>query len=238
MGLKDEAYKVLREDLLKVRPDLSDREVILCPLCLREIPQTDIITSGIEHIIPQVVVQNDPVAYKTLANKNQRCGITVLCRQTRNIKSNGKILNDGCNGFKGRTYDWAIKNILDDKPHKQEELQFRHGVALLTMGYLGAFQIFGYSYILRPELDEIREQFDFPDERKTNWLLNVHYFMQPGLTEIVATSTGHPFVVGGIMNSVAPLEVFFRRTTIKLPNGWTFKNIVRTLDSLLPINEE
>jgi hypothetical protein len=238
MGLKDESYKVLREDLLKVRPDLSNREVLLCPLCLCEIPEADIMASGIEHIIPQVVVRNDPDAYRTLANKNQRCGITVLCRQSRILKSNGDTLRNGCNGYKGQTYDWVTRNILDDQPRTIEDLQFRHGVALLTMGYLGAFQIFGYSYILRPELDEVREQFDFPNERRTNWLLNVHYSMQPGLTEIVATSTGQPFVVGGVMNGTAPLEVYFRRTAIELPSGWTFQNRVRTLESLLPINEE
>ena len=126
MGLKEEAYNVLREDLLKVRPDLASREVILCPICLREISKEEIIATGIEHIIPQVSVKSDPDAYKTLANKNQRCGITVLCRQARAIKATAQVSKDGCNGFKGKTYDWSLKTLLDDQVHTPSELRFRH----------------------------------------------------------------------------------------------------------------
>jgi hypothetical protein len=97
MGLKEEAFDVLYKDLCAFDSSYAGREAILCPICWREIPRAEVIAAGIEHIIPQNVVANDSAAAAALATKNQRCGITVLCRQSRTI--NGKEVKDGCNGF-------------------------------------------------------------------------------------------------------------------------------------------
>jgi len=42
-------------------------------------------------------------------------------------------------------------------------------------GLLGGVPILGYEYILRPELDEIRQQFDYPEHRMTQYLDQAKY---------------------------------------------------------------
>ncbi|WP_339745968.1 hypothetical protein [uncultured Rubinisphaera sp.] len=232
MGLNEEAFDVLYKDLCEFDSTYVGRDVILCPICWREIPKADVITTGIEHIIPRNVVANDSSAAAELATKNQRCGITVLCRQPRTI--NGKEVKDGCNGFKGSAYDRLFRHLFDDKDHTEVELRHRHGVAILIMAYLGAFQTFGYSYIRRNELDEIREQFDFPDDRKTGWLECAMFSLRPLANPIVATEVGQPFVVGGLMNEDTPLHVLFRRCQAYLPHGHWNSTGVESLNTLLP----
>lgn len=230
MGIKDEAFAVLHESLCHIRPDYLNHDVILCPICLREISKETILDSGIEHIIPRVATKKDKGT--SLATLNQRSGITVLCREPRTIGT--ATCKDGCNGFKGKTYDWAVQNLLDDKDRNPNELNNRHAVAILIMAYLGAFQAYGYDYILRPELDEIRKQFDNPDVNATNWLPMAKYNLRPGETSIVTTSTGHPFIYGGMVTNNAPLHIVFRRCQAYLPGGHWDSVGVRTLKSLLP----
>lgn len=233
MSLNEEAFEALHENLVSVRPELKSEQIVLCPFCLREISRDSVLKGGVEHILPQGVVKADSPTLKRLGTLNQRCGITVLCRQERSLKSNGKIYLEGCNGIKGSIYDRLFKDLFDGRKHKTEELKHRHGVAILMMAYLGAFQNFGYEYILRSDLDEVREQFDYPDARKTN-LLEQAQFNLLGGNQIVSTTAGNPFIFGGISTTSAPLHVLFRRCQAYLPGGyWEIKQGVRYLTTLL-----
>jgi len=103
------------------------------------------------------------------------------------------------------------------------------------MGYLAAFQWFGYEYILRDELDEIRQQFDYPHVRQTVYLDKVRYDLQPDQDLLVATRSGQPFVFGGDLQGGAPLQVIFRRCQMYLPGGhWRLNTAVRHLENLIP----
>ena len=237
MSIRSQAFRVLHEDLQLLRPDVTERDAILCPICLREIPRGRVLEGGIEHIIPQVVVKQDAPDLASLGSRNQRAGITVLCREPRTIESTGALLKDGCNGFKGSTYDWLLRRVLDDKPHTSVEFSHRHGVAILIMAYLGAFQSFGYDYVLRPELNEVRRQFDHPDDSVTSWLDHARFELEPPREQVVTTESGLPFLFGGILNPEAPLHVIFRRCEAYLPQGhWTSRGVA-PLESLLGMNE-
>jgi len=101
-GLKEEVFEILRENLLAVKPEYASKDVVLCPLCLREITRVEALVSSVEHIIPQVATKGDTAKDRSLATKNQRCGITLSCRREWSCKSDGYISKDGCNGLKGR----------------------------------------------------------------------------------------------------------------------------------------
>lgn len=231
MGLKDEAFDVLYRDLCAHDSRYVGKDVLLCPMCLCRIPKDEVLARGIEHIIPQNVVGADAPTTAGLGTKNQRCGITVLCRQPRLVS--GKEAKDGCNGFKGSTYDRLFKYLFDDKDHEKAELSHRHRVAILVMAYLGAFQYLGYSYILRNELAPVREQFNFPDDRKTDWLDGAEFSLAPP-AQVIATETGQPFIIGGLFQRDAVLHVMFRRCEAYLPGGHWAATGVDLLDSLLP----
>jgi hypothetical protein len=235
MSINQQAYELLHENLAAVRPEFADRDVILCPICLREIPRTAVVTCGVEHIIPQNVVKSDPSDFAALGTKNQRCGITVLCRAERVCQSDRRVCKDGCNGMKGRLYDRLFQGLFETGTHVHSDFTHSHGVAILIMAYLGAFQRFGYEYILRLELDPIRTQFDFPNERKTTWLDTARYCLAEDTAQIVATSVGQPFIFGSIVTQTAPLEVMFRRCHALLPSGHRIlSKMPRRLELLLP----
>lgn len=123
-------------------------------------PRRRLLLLGLNILFPKMWSPTIPHLLRHWRRKINGCGITVLCRQPRTI--NGKEFKDGCNCFKGSAYDRLFRHLFDDKDHTKPELRHRHGVAILIRAYLGAFQTFGYSYIRRNEIDEIREQFDFP----------------------------------------------------------------------------
>jgi len=226
MSIPEQTFDALHRNLVEKNVAYSDRDVVLCPICLREISRDYFLASGVEHILPRNILKDDDKGKRRLGSINQRAGITVLCRQERTCVSDGKACVDGCNGLKGRLYDRLYKGLLDDADHADANLMHRHSVAILVMAYLGAFQHFGYDYILRPELDDIRAQFDFPDSRKTNWLDHAKYCTAESKSQIVVTVLGTPFIVGGITTPDAPLHVLFRRFSAYLPRGhWQSKGV-------------
>lgn len=205
-NMKEEAFQVLYRNLIAVTPQYSDREVILCPICLAEIAKDAVIKLGVEHIIPKVAVKDDPPHLtgstpKNMITQNQRSGITVLCRR--------------CNGLKGSRYDRAIGYWLSGGNYETTPLTHRQYVAVLIMGYLGAFQTFGYEYILRPELDEIRRQFDFPEATITAWLSHIRIL--PTFHGVFTTEDGNPFLRLMPTHEDSCLELIFRKFWVVLP---------------------
>jgi hypothetical protein len=218
-GLREQTYEALRRNLIAVRPDLTERDVILCPICLREFSRHDAMQWGVEHIIPQAAARRDNKPTEPETTRNQRCGITFLCRAPRICASTGERANNGCNGLKGNFYDQHMFQFLDDSIHHPEEFEHRHGVAILVMGYLAAFQYFGYEYILRRDLDLVREQFDYPNERRTAWLDFAQYSMASLPIHTNITESGTPFIFGQDLNPNALLTMTFRRCRVTLPEG-------------------
>lgn len=226
MSIAEQTFSVLNKNLCDFRPEYAGRNVIICPICLREISKAEVLRNGIEHIIPRNVIREDCPKNSQLGTINQRCGITILCRKKRLAKNDNRFLNNGCNGLKGSLYDRIFRNLFGNEKHESSQFTHRHGVAILLMAYLGAFQYFGYDYILQTEFDEIREQFDFPDTPKTDWLNYAQYDLNKVKSQFVATTLGLPFVFGGVMTQDAPLQIFFRRCRTLLPKGhWQAKGI-------------
>jgi hypothetical protein len=216
-------FHILRHNLIHVRPGYTDRDVILCPLCLREISIEQL--DAVEHIVPRNLLENDP-RYMKKISLSRRAGLTVLCRHPRTTETDQPARN-GCNGWKGQKYDLLFKGMLQGRRIAVSELKHRHAVAVLIMAYLGAFQRLGYEYILRSELDDVRRQFDYPDKRVTTWLEHAHVNPAPvdPNGQPWATTSGLPFVFGGSFTAKAPLEIFFRRFSARLPSGhWAVKN--------------
>lgn len=230
-SLANEVFSVLLADLRSL-PGYEARTSILCPMCLSDITLDELRVGGIEHIIPRNAVRDDPVDMRDIATQNQRCGITALCR-TRRIHPGGADIAHGCNGWKGSKYDFAFRGLLDSEAHHADELSNRNAVGILLMAYLGAFQCLGYSYILQDTLGVIRSQFMEPDRVVTSWLDHALYCLPKPPSQIAHTSSGQPFLMGGMLTPDSPLEVTFRRCRALLPSGWRSANGVRTLSTLL-----
>src|SRR5260370_5499871 len=72
MSLKTEVFEVLRQNLILVRPEYGSKDVVLCPICMREIPRQAVQDGGIEHVIPENVVKLDNANISGLGTQNQR----------------------------------------------------------------------------------------------------------------------------------------------------------------------
>lgn len=214
MNLKEETFQTLYEDLSRAKPEYETKGMILCPICLRGITKAEILCGGVEHIIPKVVIRKDKAIVQNGISINQRCGITVLCQKERRINESIARATYGCNGFKGGVYDRLFKNLFDFKSHSPRVIDFRHRVAILVMAYLGAFQRYGYEYILRPEFDEIRSQFDHPDVKMTQWLERVSYKLPANSIQVITDADSHPFM---FFRYPTTLSVTFRRCRAFLP---------------------
>jgi hypothetical protein len=231
MSIEEEVFEVLHQNLVSVKPEYNSRNIILCPICLSEIYKDEVLEYGIEHIIPKIIVKNDAPEIVEPITKNQRSGLTVLCRQPRFDRKH-KLANNGCNGLKGSLYDWSLGRLFKNKTFNVNNLFHRHYVGVLVMGYLAAFQIFGYEYILRSELDEIRKQFDYPDDTKTDWLRYVR-ITEPS-SFVFTGENGMPFLVGGLTHNNAALEIMFRNFWVVLPSGHQSQNsFTRNIEMLL-----
>ena len=105
LSFQKQLFRILRDNLVSERPEYADREVILCPLCRREMRFEDV--ESLEHILPQKALKDDP-PYVSSMSLSQRAGLTVLCRTPRRTGC-GKDAPQGCNGWKGQIYDQCAR---------------------------------------------------------------------------------------------------------------------------------
>lgn len=157
-GLKDMLWHKMRDDLKSLVPWFADNDLLLCPTCCRPIGYQDF---SVEHIIPQQAVANDPAGARAAIPRNERSGMTLLCRKPLVYKDK-RVPGNGCNGWKGKYYDRFLKDII--RPgFLNRQFNSRHHIALFSAGYLGLFREYGYQIALLPSGLLMRNQFFRPN---------------------------------------------------------------------------
>jgi hypothetical protein len=157
-GVKETLWHQMHADLRSLVPWFTDHEFLLCPTCFRQMKFDEL---SLEHIIPKQAVADDPQAAREAVIRNQRSGLTLLCRKPMILK--GKLVKGtGCNSWKGQFFDGAAHELLHSHPHKIE-LTLRHQVSLFAIEYLALFRKFGYRVSLSPSGLLMRRQFFCPD---------------------------------------------------------------------------
>ena len=81
-SVKQTLWHQVHEDLRSFVPGFS-HEFLLCPACFRPMRFDEL---SIEHIIPQQAVDHDPKDVREAITRNQRSGLTLLCRKPLVIK--------------------------------------------------------------------------------------------------------------------------------------------------------
>lgn len=218
-------FESYQDNINQVDPKRGGDGTIPCPLCLA--PMTIDGLSGaqasLEHIIPQHSTRESaqPSRLTKVGTKNARSGLTITCEK--------------CNREKGRTLDWALRNRITPGKRSGDAYGFRSGVAILTYAYLLAFAHFGYEYILRDDLNEIRRQFSDPDTRQSAWLEHAVVDLLGAPAPIVCSEQGYPCV---FRLHPPPLQVMFWRFVALLPPLGELKSAVRIPSSVLRLAEQ
>lgn len=201
----------------------KDATSILCPLCLEPIERTAVEdeTVPLEHIIPvhSTKDKEQKTRYAQISVKNVRSGLTLTCPD--------------CNGFKGKRLDFPLRNRITPGHRAQGNYTFETGTAILTYAYLFAFAVFGYEYILQPDMAEIREQFKNPEKRISTWLEYAKVHLPSIKQPIVCNEWGYPFILERSCKKGSPLELLFWRFRAKLPSMDSVKKAVDIPKSIL-----
>lgn len=150
--VKRKLWTLMSEDLAQYAPAFYGAELLLCPVCCRALRYEQF---SLEHILPQQAVKNDPADVRDVINKNQRSGLTLLCKET--IIVGNRSFPNGCNGWKGRNFDARVSELL--KPDPFPRFTNTHTIALLVVGYLGLFKQYGYRVALTEDGLIARNQF-------------------------------------------------------------------------------
>ena len=207
------AYEKSLADALAAPPNAS----ILCPLCLRPRISLEGVrdkTVPLEHILPQSTSKRSqlPERIRRMGFVSNRSGLTLTCPD--------------CNSRKGRTVDAIFMRARKHGEPTSFGNPFR--TAILTYGYLLAFAIHGYPYILRAQLDSIRAQFLAPDDLVSPWLEQVH-LDAPWHDSLVLNSWGYP---GFMASTPGELIVAFWSYAAPLP-PWLGLNPVELPEAIL-----
>ncbi len=162
-SLKERLWHRLRQDLARFAPDRMDDDHLMCCACGRFLPYDDL---SLEHIIPKQALSDDPIEVKTnpLGTKNIRAGTTLLCRKPLLIKEK-TVYQNGCNSWKGKFYDSAIREILNGRAQegRTRRVTNQHIIAMLCAAYLAMVQEFGYQVVLIQSGLLMRQQFFMPN---------------------------------------------------------------------------
>ena len=100
----------MHADLRSFIPYFDENE-IMCPACLRHVKFDEV---SLEHIIPKQAVALDPVEVRAAIARNQRSGLTLLCKKP--LIFNKKLVpGNGCNGWKGTYFDRSVRELLNSE---------------------------------------------------------------------------------------------------------------------------
>lgn len=177
-GVKQTLWHQAHADLRSFVPEFS-HEFLLCPACFRSMKVDEL---SIEHIIPQQAVDCDPKDVREAITRNQRSGLTLLCKKPLVIK--GRVIKGhGCNGWKGRFFDGPVRELI----HSDGSIKptSRHQIAMFSIGYLALFKTYGYRIAFSSSGLLMRNQFFAPNRFLKNIPLRhqIILFGQP-LTEL------------------------------------------------------
>jgi hypothetical protein len=158
-GAKETLWHKLHADLRSLVPWFTDHhDLLLCPACLRQMKFEEL---SVDHIIPKQALADDPKAVREAITRNQRSGLTLLCEKPLILKGK-QIKGKGCNGWKGRLFDPAVRQIVHGHPSRTR-LTSRHQLSMFAVGYLALFHEYGYRVALSPSGRLLRRQFFHPD---------------------------------------------------------------------------
>jgi len=158
-GLKNILWHRMRDDLKRFIPGIADEALLMCPTCCRFLPIEEF---GIEHIIPQQALDDDPVDVRAAIPRNMRSETILLCKKRLRIKGKVAYAN-GCNSWKGRFFDRFLREIFNGKVGGGN-FTSRHQISLFSACYLGLFAQYGYQITLVPSGVVMRRQFFNPNK--------------------------------------------------------------------------
>ena len=159
-ALKDKLWHDMRADLSTYIPEVADTDLLMCCTCGRFLPYS---AFTIEHLIPQQAVKDDPPEVKARLTIAQRSGVTLLCQSPLALKRH-QVARLGCNAWKGRFYDTALREIFNGRVFHDPRAQpsSLHNTAVQNLGFLAMVREFGYQVALTPSGHLSRHQFFSP----------------------------------------------------------------------------
>ena len=147
----------MRADLISLVPWFEGNDLLLCPTCCRAIGFDEF---SVEHIVPKQALASDPVSVREAVPRNDRSGLTLLCRRQL-VYKNKRLPGIGCNSWKGKHYDGFLRDLLKADIKKQP-INTGHQTALFAAGFLALVREFGYQIALSPMGLVSRSQFFNP----------------------------------------------------------------------------
>ncbi|MDP8209298.1 MAG: HNH endonuclease domain-containing protein [Candidatus Stygibacter australis] len=219
-----DAYK---SNLTKTGNNPELKDIILCPLCLKEIKREEIVKGDValEHIIPahSTGEKAQKTDFTKISVKNVRSGLTITCSK--------------CNSKKGSKLDWVLRNrITPGSQNAKNGYSFTSGVAILVYAYLFSFAVFGYEYILKDELIEIRKQFSDIDNYHTKYLEYAQVNLNDPEQPIVCNEWGYPLIMGETKNG--DLEIYFWKFRARLPSISGLNQLIEIPQSIKKLTDE
>jgi hypothetical protein len=161
-SIKENLWHKMRGDLASYMPQLTDSNLLMCCTCCRFLPYEDF---SLEHIIPQQALADDlkGIKFNPKTTANARSGNILLCSKPLSIKGS-RFYDNGCNSWKGRSYDRLIRETLNRHifAHKHRQFSNQHIIAVVCAAYIAMVFEFGYQVALTPSGLLLRQQFFMP----------------------------------------------------------------------------
>jgi len=159
-SIKERLWHKMRGDLVQYVPAIAGNRLLMCCCCGRFLPFE---AFSLEHLIPQQALRLDPVVIRNnpATPANMRAGNLLLCQSPLKIKGN-VVYPQGCNSWKGKHYDRAIRELVAAGAWTSVRATQVHIIAALCLAYLGMIEQFGYRAALMPSGLIMRQQFFMP----------------------------------------------------------------------------
>jgi hypothetical protein len=199
-SIEDKLWHKMRDDLSRFAPEIAGNDLLMCCACGRRLSREHF---NLEHLIPRQALGDDPdlVRENPATPSNVRAGNLLLCKQ-RLILKGKQVSGNGCNGWKGRYYDTAIRELTSARALKPADtITDRHIIAALALGYLAVVAEYGYIIALVPSGLLMREQFFSPNR----------FHRSLGLR--------HQMLLGGPMPTSADAPLWERPFSFSFQNG-------------------
>lgn len=214
-------YNAYKSNLFEIGYNTNGGDYMLCPLCLEKISRENIEKKiiPIEHIIPlhSTIDKKQKTPFTKIGVKSVRSGLTITCKT--------------CNEKKGSKLDAPMRNLITPSVKINSDYGDRRtGIAILIYAYLFAFAVWGYEYILKPDLKQIRQQFADIDGNHTNFLNYAEVNLGGNQQPIICNEMGYPFIFG--LGEDA-LQLFFWRFRAMLPAVKGIKTTIHIPESII-----